>query len=70
MTKNSFGVEMKTKNGLKSADLDGDGHVTDEELDVNERSWRFKTKMLCEMHSERWLGLLYSECFYIHSQLL
>ena len=33
MTKNSFGVEMKTKNGLKSADLDGDGHVTDEELE-------------------------------------
>ena len=33
MAKNSFGVEMKTKNGLQSADLDGDGHVTDEELE-------------------------------------
>ena len=32
-TKNSFGVEMKTLNGLKSADLNGDGHVTDEEID-------------------------------------
>jgi|TARA_B110000908_G_scaffold61049_1_gene74183 hypothetical protein len=31
--KNSFGVEMKTKNGLESADLNGDGHVTDEEID-------------------------------------
>jgi hypothetical protein len=33
MTKNSFGVEMKTLNGLQSADLNGDGHVTDEEID-------------------------------------
>ncbi len=33
MTKNSFGVEMKTLNGLQSADLDGDGVVTDEELE-------------------------------------
>jgi len=33
MSKNSFGVEMKTLNGLQSADLDGDGIVTDEELE-------------------------------------
>ena len=33
MAKNTFGVEMKTMQGLHSADLNGDGHVTDEEID-------------------------------------
>tara|TARA_R110000803_G_scaffold53350_1_gene109495 strand:- start:1459 stop:1821 length:363 start_codon:yes stop_codon:yes gene_type:complete len=33
MPKNAFEVEMKTQSGLMSADLNGDGHVTDEEID-------------------------------------
>ena len=35
--KNSFGIEQRTINGMKAADLDGNGTVTHEELDLQRK---------------------------------
>ena len=37
MSKNAFDVEMKTQSGLLAADLDGNGTVTHEELDIQKK---------------------------------
>ena len=52
--------ETKTVEGLEGADLNGDGHISKEELDLH---LEFKRKEMeartqCETLKEIWLGLL------------
>ena len=35
--KNSFGIEQRTLDGMKAADLDGNGSVTHEELEIQRK---------------------------------
>ena len=37
MSKNEFGIEQRTIDGMKAADLDGNGTVTHEELDLQRK---------------------------------
>ena len=49
-----------------SYDTDGDGVVTDEELETSKELQQLKLDPIKQMHNGAWLGLLYLECYYIH----